>query len=92
MQKTLTYEYLRFLVFAIPIKIAELHDGNNAIFYNLKTSKLEGWLPDTDIEMAERQNKVIFVGYLTKADAMKGGKPDIAEEKERIQLKFGEII
>lgn len=43
---------------------------------------IESWVPGTDIEMATQQNNIIFIGNLSKTDALKGIKPDLGEFRE----------
>lgn len=55
------------------------------IFYDRRTDAFVKYPDDVDIEIAERQNPVVFVGHLSGNMQKKGYRPDISEEETRIK-------
>lgn len=57
------------------------------VFWDASTEAFVAYPDDTDPEMAEQQNDVIFVGRMRK-----GGRPKLEEYEDRIKMKFTKEI
>lgn len=58
------------------------------VLYNTRKMDFIVYQDNTDIESAEFQNPVVFVGYLTQAQAKNGKRPDVSQEEQRIKMHF----
>lgn len=70
-----TFKQLQEAINKFDFSSLEFHHHSNPIFWNSDTETFEAWTSDTSIEIAEQQNSVLHVGYLTPNEAKEGKKP-----------------
>lgn len=81
-----TFKKLQETINNFDFSSLEFHPHSNPIFWNSRTETFEAWIQDTSIEIAEQQNSVMHVGYLTEQQAKQGLKPK--PDEVRIKTHF----
>lgn len=80
------FSQLKSLINDFDFSTLDFYNGSNPIFWNSNISSFEAWVVGTNIEQAEQENNVLYVGSLTEKEAHQGSKPKPNEE--RIKMHY----